>query len=252
MFLEVRHAKKSFNGLNAVDDISLVLDRGEIVSIIGPNGAGKTTLLNLISGALSLSSGEILFSGRNIENIPAHEICEIGIARSFQNLQLFNNMSVIDNVMIGRQLRMKSSLLDVILRREKVREEEKGAFDFAMKVLVMLDLDGKAYQKPDSLALRDRMFVGIARALSTEPKLLLLDEPVGGLTVKEIDETSRKIMKLNESGITILFIEHRMELVKGISDRVIVMNFGRKISEGTFDEIQTDKQVLSAYLGRKR
>lgn len=247
--LEIKRVAKTFGGLCAVDDLSLTLKRGELVSIIGPNGAGKTTLLNLITGVHHPNRGEIVFCGMNIENASAYKICSLGIARSFQNLQLFTNMSVIENVMIARHIHMRASLVEVMLRTRKVVREERDAFRTAMETLSLLGMADKAMDMPSSLALKERMFLSIARALATNPKLLLLDEPVGGLTVQEINDTSKIMLRLQHAGMTILFIEHRMELVKDISERVIVMNFGRKISEGTFEEIAEEEEVIKAYLG---
>jgi branched-chain amino acid transport system ATP-binding protein len=247
--LEVNNLSKAFGGLRAVDNISFALKKGELVAIIGPNGAGKTTLLNLITGIHKPSKGEILLDGARIQNRPAYEISNLGIARSFQNQQLFTNMSVIENVMIARNIHMNSSFLEVMIRTKNVINEEKEAFQSSMETLSLLGLAEKAREVPSSLALKDRIFLSIARALATNPKLLLLDEPVGGLTAKEIGETSKIIVSLQQSGITILFIEHRMELVKGISERVIVMDFGRKLAEGTFSEVAENDQVIKAYLG---
>ena len=251
-YLKIKSVTKTFGGLTAVNDFNMALNKGELVSIIGPNGAGKTTLINLIAGAHRVTRGEIIFEGQNLEKMPAHKICTKGIARSFQNLQLFNNMSVVENVMIGRHIWMNVSFFEVMLRLRRVVRREEAAFDTAMQKLAMLGLEGKANELPSSLALKDRMFLCIARALATEPNLLLLDEPVGGLTVEEISQASEKILELQRSGLTILFIEHRMELVRNISERVIVMNFGQKIAEGTFQEIQNDSTVLSAYLGEPK
>ena len=250
-YLEVKNVTKAFGGLTAVRDLSFNVRKGELVSIIGPNGAGKTTLLNLISGVLPITSGEIWFKGQRIDRLAAHHICGMGIARSFQDLQLFNNMSVVENVMIGYHRWMCSTFTEVMLRMRRVRKEEQEAFEHTMERLSFLGLEKKAYEMPSSLALKERKFLCIARALATDPELLLLDEPVGGLTVEEINDCSDKILKLQERGLTILFIEHRMELVMGISERVVVMDFGQKIAEGTVDDIQNNEQVIAAYLGER-
>jgi branched-chain amino acid transport system ATP-binding protein len=250
-YLELKNVTKLFGGLSATNDLTLSIRKGELVSIIGPNGAGKTTLLNLISGILPITKGQIWFKGQRIDRLPAHRISGLGIARSFQNMQLFNNMSVLENVIIGCHKRGRTTFPEVMLRVGRVRREEREAFERAMEKLSFLGLEKKVNEVPSSLVLKERKFLGIARALATEPDLLLLDEPVGGLTVEEIHEAGKKILRMQEQGITILFIEHRMELVTDFSERVIVMDFGQKIAEGTFSEVKRNKQVIAAYLGKQ-
>jgi ABC-type branched-subunit amino acid transport system ATPase component len=249
-YLEVKNVNKDFGGLRAINNLSIEVRKGELLSIIGPNGAGKTTLLNLITGTLPVSSGEVWFKEQRIDRIPTHLISGLGIARSFQNIQLFSNMSVLENVMMGCHRWMRSTLPEIIFFLGRPRREQRDAFERAMEKLVLFGLEKKANEMPSTLALKERKFLGIARALATDPELLLLDEPVGGLTVEEINEVSEKILKMQEDGLTILFIEHRMELVMGISERVVVMNLGQKIAEGTFDEIQRNERVITAYLGK--
>lgn len=249
-YLKIGNVTKLFGGLSAVNDLSFSVQKGEVVSIIGPNGAGKTTLLNLISGVLPITSGEIWFKGERIDKLAAHRISGLGIARSFQNLQLFDNMSVVENVIAGCYRRTHATFPEIMVRLSRVKREEREAFECAMEKLYFLGLGKKVNEMPSSLALRERKFLCIARALATEPELLLLDEPVGGLSIEEINEIIEKIIKMQEQGLTILFIEHRMELVKGCSERVIVMDFGQKIAEGTFSEVRKNKQVISAYLGK--
>jgi len=249
-YLEMKNVTKVFGGLAAVSELTISVEKGELLSIIGPNGAGKTTVLNLLSGVLPVSSGEVFFKEQRIDKLAAHKVCELGIARSFQDIQLFTHMSVAENVMVGCYSYMRSTFPEVMFRLGRVRKEEKQAFEHTMEKLAFLGLEEKAHEMPSSLALKERKFLGIARALATEPELLLLDEPVGGLNVDEINELGEKIIELQEQGITILFIEHRMELVMGISERVIVMDFGRWIAEGSFEEIQNNEQVVTAYLGK--
>ena len=249
-YLELKGVSKDFGGLRAVNHLSLAVKKGELVSIIGPNGAGKTTLLNLITGILPVTQGEIWFRGQRIDRLPAHRICHLGIARSFQNLQLFTNMSVVENVMIGCHKWMRSTFPEVMFSLGRVKKEHRDAFEQSLGKLSLLGLEKKVHEMPSSLALKERKFLAIARALANEPELLFLDEPVGGLTIEEINEFGEMILKMRERGLTILFIEHRMELVKGISDRVIVLEFGEKIAEGTFEEIREDERVISAYLGK--
>jgi len=248
-YFELKNVTKLFGGLRATNDLSLGVQKGELVSIIGPNGAGKTTLLNLISGVLPITKGQIWFKGRRIDGLPPYQICGLGIARSFQNLQLFNNISVVENVIVGCHRRGRSTFPEVMLRLGRVKKDEREAFERAMEKLSFLGLERKAYDMPSSLALKERKFLGIARALATEPEMLLLDEPVGGLTVEEIYEAGKKILEMQGRGMTVLFIEHRMELVTDFSERVIVMDFGQKIAEGTFREVKMDERVIAAYLG---
>jgi ABC-type branched-subunit amino acid transport system ATPase component len=249
-YLELKGITKNFGGLTAVHHLSLTVQKGELVSVIGPNGAGKTTLLNLITKILPVTGGEIWFKGQRIDKFSPHHVCHLGIGRSFQNLQLFTNMSVIENVMIGCHRWMHATFPEVMFSFGRVRREHREAFDRAMEQLRLFGLEKRANEMPGSLALKDQKFLGIARALATEPELLLLDEPVGGLTVEEINEVSEKILTMQEKGLTILFIEHRMELVMGISERVMVIDFGQKIAEGTCEEIQKNERVITAYLGK--
>jgi branched-chain amino acid transport system ATP-binding protein len=249
--LEMERVTKFFGGLTAVHDFSTSVQMGELLSIIGPNGAGKTTVLNLISGVFPITRGEIRFKGQRIDGIAPFQICGLGVGRTFQNLQLFANMSAVQNVMIGCHKWMNCSLPEVIFRSGRVRKEEKEARERAMERLSFLGLEGKADEMPSNLALKERKLLGLARALATEPELLLLDEPVGGLTYKEIDDFAKKIVKMRERGLTIIFIEHRMELVIGVSERVIVMDFGRIIAEGTFEEVRDNQEVIAAYLGKR-
>jgi branched-chain amino acid transport system ATP-binding protein len=246
----MKNVEKDFGGLRAVNNLSMSVGKGELLSVIGPNGAGKTTLLHLISGVLPISGGEIWFKGQRIDTIPTYLISGLGIARSFQDMQLFTHMSVLENVVIGCYRKTQSTLPEILLSLSRSRREHRETVEAAMEKLAFLGLEKKAHEMPSTLALKERKFLGIARALATEPELLLLDEPVGGLTVEEINEASEKILKMQEQGLTILFIEHRMELVMGISERVIVMSLGAKIADGTFDEIQRNEQVITAYLGK--
>jgi len=248
-YLEFRNVSKAFGGLVAVNNVSFSLLKGEVLSIIGPNGAGKTTLLNLITGIWPLSKGEIWFKGQKMSGLPTYRICHLGISRTFQNLQLFTDLSVVQNVMVGCHTKAHSSLLEVMLRLGRARREEQELFDRAVEKLSLFGLEKKALAMPLSLPLRERKLIGVARALATEPELLLLDEPAAGLSVEEVRDFSQRILKLNEHGMTILFIEHRMEMVEGISTRVVVLNFGCKIAEGTFDEIQRNEDVVAVYLG---
>jgi branched-chain amino acid transport system ATP-binding protein len=249
--LELREVSKAFGGLIAVHQVSFVIHPGEIVALIGPNGSGKTTIFNLISGFLSPTHGEIWFEERNLKGLPAHRITSLGIGRTFQNLQVFTNMSVVENVMAGRHLRSKAGLLRTAFRLPPTQAEEKGIFEAALGKLVMVGLETESFTPPLSLPYGKQKLLEIARALATEPKLLLMDEPAGGLSTQEIEDLARLICLIQDRGITVLLVEHRMELAMGIADRVVVLNFGEKIAEGTPDEVQANEQVITAYLGEE-
>ncbi len=248
-YLELRGISKEFGGLRAINNLTFDVQKGEVVCIIGPNGAGKTTLLNLITGVLPITAGEICFKGRRINGLPSYHICKLGINRTFQDVQLFSNMSVIENVMVGCHNRMRSTFPEIMFSLRRVRAEHEEAVERALKQLSLFGLEKRIYDMPSNLALKDRKLLGIARALATDPELLLLDEPVGGLSVEEIKEISEMILKMQAEGLTVLFIEHRMELVMRVSNRVIVLDFGQKLAEGTFEEVHENEQVIKAYLG---
>ncbi len=247
--LELKGVSRSFGGLMAVKGVTLDISPGDLLSIIGPNGAGKTTLLNVISGALSLTGGEVWFKGQRINGMPAYRICSLGISRTFQDLQIFNNMSVINNVMVGADGWCKAGLLQVMAGLGLAKREEKEIAERAMEQLRRVGLEEKAHVLPSSLTMRERKLLGIARALATEPSLLLLDEPVAGLSTEEIDEVADFILDLQRNGMTILLIEHRMEMVMSISHRVVVLNFGEIIADDVPAKIQQNQEVITAYLG---
>ena len=245
---------KSFGGLTAVNHFDLQVEEGEIVSLIGPNGAGKTTLFNLITGFYPLDSGSIRFNGRSLVGLAAYQITQLGIARTFQNVRLFPNMTVLENVMVGQHSRPKSGVLGAILRlpsfkaeEERVRAKAREQLEFFGTRLVGYRYDQPAY----SLSYANRRRLEIARAMATEAKLLLMDEPSAGMNPKETEEMTELIGKLrDERGFTILFIEHDMRVVKGVSDRVVAMDFGIKIAEGPYETVARDESVIEAYLGR--
>ena len=247
--LEVRGVQKAFGGLIAINALSFKVRHGEIVAVIGPNGSGKTTLFNMINRFLSLTGGEVLFEGKRLNDLSPARVAALGIARTFQLLQLFSGMSVVENVMVGRHLRSKGGMLACGLRLPYTKREERRLFDAAMDKLAVVGLKEEAFSAPLNLPYGRQKTLEIARALATEPKLLLLDEPAGGLSTLEIEQLALLIKRIRDDGITILLVEHRMELVMDIADKVIVLNYGSKIGEGTPAEVQSNEEVINAYLG---
>jgi branched-chain amino acid transport system ATP-binding protein len=253
--LEITDMKKTFGGLRAIESLDLHVDEGEIVSIIGPNGAGKTTLFNLISGLFSVDEGEMLFDGQSLKGLFPNQVTELGLARTFQNVRLFPNMTVRENVMVARHCRTKSGIFRSILRTRSFRQEEAETKAKAEEVLSFFGsrLVGYRFDQPAFvLSYANRRRLEIARAMATEPRMILLDEPTAGMNPRETAELTGMIGKLrDERGITICMIEHDMQVVRGVSDRVICLDYGRKIAEGTYQEVATNDQVIEAYLGRK-
>jgi branched-chain amino acid transport system ATP-binding protein len=251
--LELRQLSKAFGGLLCISELDLGVSEGEIVSVIGPNGAGKTTLFNLVTGVYRPDSGDILFEGKSIVGLPPHKITNRGIARTFQTLRLFLNMSVKENVMAATYGRTHASILESMLRLPRARREERESAEFAEQRLAFFGqrLMGYRWNQPAySLSYANRRRLEIARATATRPRLLLLDEPAAGMNPVETHEMTELIGQLRDEGrFTILVIEHDMHVVEGISDRVIALDHGVKISEGTFEHVATDPLVVEAYLG---
>ncbi len=247
--LEVQEVSKVFGGLVAVHRVSFQAPTGKIMAIIGPNGAGKTTLFNTIAGLFPPSSGQIWFKGSKISGRPSHHIASLGIARTFQLLQLFTNMTVHENVMVGRHPRSHAGFLSTALRLPGAVAEEKRIREKALEKLALVGLESRANDTPLSLPYGQQKLLEIARALATEPDLLLLDEPAGGLSTREIEGLARQILDIRDSGVTVLLVEHRMELVMGIADWIVVLNYGEKMAEGLPSQIQNDERVIAAYLG---
>ncbi len=253
--LELLNVHKHFGGLQVVLDLSFEVNLGEIVSLIGPNGAGKTTVFNLITGLYAPDRGDIRFDGKSLLGLEPHQITKRGIARTFQSLRLFLNMSVIENVMAAAYPRTHANLAQIIFRTPGFRKEEFRIRAQAEEKLAFFGerLQGYRFDQPAySLSYANRRRLEIARAMATEPKLLLLDEPAAGMNPSETQEITEIIGELRtRGGYTILLIEHDMKVVEGISDRVVALDYGEKIAEGTYHAVATDERVIEAYLGRK-
>ena len=247
--LEVKGITKTFGGLVAVENVEFNVNEGEIVSIIGPNGAGKTTIFNMLTGVYHVNGGKILFDGREIQNKQPRDIVKAGIARTFQNIRLFPTMRVIENVLVGEHINIGYNFLDLLFKTKKYRAEEKAAHQSAIDLLVSLDLGDEIDNYAKNLPYGMQRKLEIARAIATKARLIILDEPAAGMNPQESEELKEFIRKLRDKGQTILLIEHDMSVVMDISDRIYVIDHGRKIAEGLPKEIAVNKRVITAYLG---
>lgn len=248
--LALEEVTKTFDGLMAVSSLSFTVGSAAITALIGPNGAGKTTTFNLISGLLRPTAGRISFEGRDLTRLQPHEICRAGIGRSFQTPQTFGQMTALENVMVAAQVRTRATFLAAGLRLPGAVREERRLREFALAQLEFFDLVGLAHRPAGTLPLGQQRLVELARALATEPRVLLLDEPVAGLTQAEARELREVLLRIRGRGIAILLVEHNMRFVLRTADHVVVLNHGQKLAEGSASEIARDPRVVAAYLGR--
>jgi len=248
--LKLTSVSRSFGGVKVLQELDLCVPQGGIYGLIGPNGAGKTTVFNLITGLLKPSTGTITFNDRSLVGSPSFEITQAGIARTFQNIRIFKEMTLLQNVMVGMHARLQYGAAGLLFSSRAFREAERRARDRALELLSWVRLDKKAQDMADNLPYGDQRKLELARALATEPKLLLLDEPVAGMNSGEKTELMREIVNIRDRGYTVFMIEHDMRFVMGLCDEIAVLNFGRIIARGKPEKIRTDPQVIEAYLGR--
>lgn len=248
-YFQLLEVSKNFGGLAAVHSLSFAVEPGKITSLIGPNGAGKTTAFNLIAGQLPLNHGKIFFKGKDITGLPPHKIVDLGIALTFQDLRLFQKLTVLQNVLLGLQQRRGEHLFHALWGGRRLTAEEERDLQKARDLLRQVELEAKSDDRVENLSYGEQKLLSLARVLATDAELLMLDEPASGLPLGEVDRMLRLIQSLVRQGKTIFIVEHNMEAVMGLSDWIIVLNFGEKIASGTPAEIQKNEQVIKVYLG---
>jgi len=247
--LEVRNLTKRYGGLSAVSEVTTSIEKGKIHAIIGPNGAGKTTFFNLISGAQRATAGSVVFDGQDVTGLRADQVARLGISRTFQTTSLFDMASVVDNLIVGHRLRTRSGLLDVLVNSARLRREEALCRDKAREALDFVGLSHVSHRMAGDITQEERKRVAFALALSTDPKRVLLDEPAGGVNPEETVGLAELIRKMVRRGLTVCLVEHKMDMIMSLADRITVLNYGEKIAEGTPAEIRANPAVIDAYLG---
>lgn len=247
--LELKRITQVFGGVTALDDVSFIVDADQITGIIGPNGAGKTTLFNIVTGIYQQTVGTVIFEGRDISGLPAERLAALGMVRTFQNVELFGQMTVLENVMVGMHSRTKSGLLACSLKLPWVVAEERRIMEEAHQWLSFVGIDELADVQASNLPFGKGRLLEIARALACKPRMVLMDEPAAGLNSQETMGLATLIRRIRDTGVTVVLVEHDMELVMDICDRIVVLNLGRKLAEGTPREIQDNHEVIAAYLG---
>jgi ABC-type branched-subunit amino acid transport system ATPase component len=249
--LRIEEVSKRFGGLDALQEVTFSVYQGQIKALIGPNGAGKTTLFNLISGSYQPTKGRVIFDGIELTDKAPHTICRLGVARTFQHSLVFDDMSLVENVVVGRHSRTRAGVLSAALTLPRHRTEEREAFKAAHEVLRRLGLDDRADEPAGNMPMGERHLLEMARALASEPRLLLLDEPAAGLNDEETARLAETVRRIRADGVTVLLVEHDMAFVMDISDEVVVLDYGRKIAEGPPLMIMENEEVIKAYLGEE-